>query len=97
MKITKESILSLGFVVEFENPVGFRFFHPNFHKICYVFWNKSQTISLSVLDSFNEFSLIEFETIKHFTTVHKAISQPKLKIQDISLCDPNTRFCINQK
>ena len=109
MKITKENILSLGFVIQEENPAGFAFVHPkqslNNGNILYVFWHAQNKISM-------QHTNIEFHTLEHFILAHQALTLSKLngvKVMTVGdyisvkyipnvapLIDPNTQFCLNQ-
>lgn len=111
MKITKENILSLGFVIQEENPVGFSFYYPK-TILRYVFWNKSETITLDILGNLLQEDCVEFHTLEHFILSHQTLTLSKLKgvkvmtvgdyisvkyIPNVApLCDPNTQFCLNQ-
>lgn len=90
MKITKENILSLGFVIQDENPMGFRFVHPRFNKVGYVFFKDKEWFEerVYIADTY-----IGFNNLEHFINAHEVLTGSKLITYII---DPNTQFCLNQ-
>jgi hypothetical protein len=92
MKISKESILMLGFIIQDENPVGFRFIHPRFNQIAYVFLLNKEWFEDRIYIADTQ---IGFNTLDHFINSHEVLTGSKLVAH--ILCDPNTKFCLNQK
>ncbi len=93
----------LGFVIEDVNYLGFVFQHPKF-SAKFVFWNVTELVSMDVINIYEHESPVYFATLEHFISAFEALSQIKLKLrEDVELkdlahilCDPNTKFCLNQ-
>lgn len=88
MKINKQLILNLGFVIQDENPVGFLFIHPRFNNIEYAFFY--ETIHLVGTN-------IEFKTLEHFIFAHQALSLHTLSETKMGVAKATVYITKNEK
>jgi hypothetical protein len=72
MKITKELILMLGFVIQDKNPAGFVFTHPKNSMINFVFWEKFKAVII-------QHTVVEFATLEHFIISYQTLTLSKLR------------------